>query len=96
MSTAISLYYNESHGYYDMPLRGNVGLNGEEKLLNDLKNKNNTFFVVTKDDHKLDDIDIEQFMVDLKEYVKNNYNKIDELEEFEIYYGKKESIVNEY
>ena len=39
MSNVISLYYGESHGYYDMPLKGNVGLNGEKELLEGLKDK---------------------------------------------------------
>ena len=40
-------------------------------------------------------INVFQYPSKVDEVVKNNYNKIDELNEFEIYYGKKESIANE-
>ena len=96
-SNAISLYFGESHGYYDMLLRGNLGLNGEEKIINDVENMDDTYFIVAKDliDEDGDKVNIFQHINEIDEAIKNNYNKIDELNEFEIYYGKKESVVNE-
>ena len=97
-SNAISLYYGESHGYYDMLLRGNLGLNGEEKIFKDLENKVDTYLIIAKDmivDEEGNKINVFQYPSKVDEVVKNNYNKIDELNEFEIYYGKKESIANE-
>ena len=86
-------FYGESHGYYDMPLKGNVGLNGEKELLEGLKDKEGYYLFVYKGEES-EYIDCFQFLSELSDYVKANYNRIDELEYFDVYYGKKE-IINE-
>ena len=94
-SNAVSMYFGESHGSYDMFLTGNLGKNGEEILLNDLKEKDSTYIIIAKKRNKEEEeINIFQYIEEADDVTRNNYNKIDELDDFEIYYGKKE-IVNE-
>lgn len=70
--------YNKN---YDMFNKGNFGENGEEKLKQEIKNSKNTRYLVLKDGFNKN----WQTPLDVIEYVKENKNKIGEIEMFDIY-----------
>ena len=65
---------------FDLPFLGNWGYKGEERVLNKIKDLKNSFILI-----KYDDL-IGQESSKIKDYIKNNYNKTGEIEDFEIYY----------
>ena len=65
---------------FDLPFLGNWGYNGEERVLNKIKNLKDTFILINNEDV------IGQESTKIKEYIKNNYNKTGEIEDLEIYY----------
>ena len=64
----------------DLPLLGNWGYNGEERVLNKIKETHNSFILI-KDSSRTN-----QESVKIKEYIKNNYNITGEIQGFKIYY----------
>lgn len=72
---------NKYNKNYDMLLKGNLGENGEEKLKQEIKNSKNTRYLVLKDGFNKN----WQTPLDAIEYVKENKNKIGEIEIFDIY-----------
>lgn len=71
-SSVINIMTGRDYGILDYPIRGNVGLNGEEKILNEIKKLENKKIVIEKD--KLYQ-EYEQVSI----YVKNNYRKTNSL-----------------
>lgn len=65
---------------FDLPFLGNWGYNGEERVLNKIKNLKNTFILIKEEDI------IGQESTKIKDYIKNNYNKTGEIAGLEIYY----------
>ena len=65
---------------FDLPYLGNWGYNGEERVLNKIKNSKDTFILIKDEDI------IGQESTRIKDYIKNNYNKTGEIEDFAIYY----------
>lgn len=65
---------------FDLPFLGNWGHNGEEKVLNKIKELKNTFILI-KDKEMM-----EQDSTKIKEYIRNNYNKTGEITGYDIYY----------
>lgn len=65
---------------FDLPLLGNWGYKGEEKVLEKIKNMEDTFILIK------DKSITGQESKKIKEYIKGNYNKTGEIADFEIYY----------
>ena len=66
-----------------MPYKGNFGKDGEEGLLNKVKKLENTEILIEKNENDL----IYQESTITREYIKENLEKIGEVEEFEIYFS---------
>ena len=83
-----SAFYNIplkiNNGILDFPFLGNLGKYGEEGIINELKKLENTEILIEKDEKEL----IDQESLKARKYIKENFEKIGELEEFEIYYSK--------
>mgnify|MGYP001109371001 FL=1 len=65
---------------FDLPLLGNWGYNGEERVLNKIKDIKDSFILI-KDTSRTN-----QESEKIKQYIKNNYNRTGEIQGFEIYY----------
>ena len=66
---------------YDMLLKGNLGKNGEERIIKDIVNSKDTQYLVLKDSYSKN----WQTPYNVIDYVKNNKTKIGEIEIFDIY-----------
>ena len=64
----------------DLPLLGNWGYNGEERVLNKIMGLRDSFILI-KDTSRTN-----QESEKIKQYIKNNYNRTGEIQGFEIYY----------
>lgn len=70
--------YNKN---YDMFLKGNIGGKGSKGIIEDLQSKENIALLILKDKRSLN----WQTPIDVIEYVQNKYEKIGEIEGFEIW-----------
>ncbi len=70
--------YNKN---YDMFLKGNIGGKGSKGIIEDLQSKENITLLILKDKRSLN----WQTPIDVIEYVQNKYEKIGEIEGFEIW-----------
>lgn len=66
---------------YDWPLRGNLGKDGEEGLINKIKKLENTQILLLENDKD----EIYQFTYEVKKYIKENMKYIDKIQRFNIY-----------
>ena len=77
--------YNKN---YDMFLIGNIGSKGSGGIIEELKSKENIKLLLLNNERNLN----WQTPLDVIKYVKENYNKTDEIEIFDVYekwYGEK-------
>ena len=84
-STEANLYQivlKENNQDFDLPLLGNWGYRGEERVLNKIKELKNTYILINDEDM------LKQESKTIKNYIRNNYNKIGEIAGFEIYFIK--------
>ena len=72
----------ESNGFYDMPFNGNFGRLTEEEIINDLKIKENTLVLIEKEEET--DTNWQENK-NIKEKIKNEFDYIGSIENFEIY-----------
>lgn len=70
--------YNKN---YDMFLKGNIGGKGSKGIIEDLQSKENITLLILKDKRSLN----WQTPIDVIEYVQNKYEKIGDIEGFEIW-----------
>lgn len=70
-----------SNGKMDLPFKGNLGKQGEEGLLNDIKKMKNTEILIKRDEGKVN----WQESKLVREYIINNMEYIGEIEDFSIY-----------
>lgn len=75
---------NKNNGNMDLPFRGNLGKNGEEGLIEELKALENTEILIKKEKEELNWQESEQ----AREYIIKNFEYIGELEDYLIYYTK--------
>ena len=73
---------NRNNGILDLPFRGNLGKEGEKGLVETIKKLNNTEILIEKSEEEMN----WQESMMARQYIKNNKQKIGEIEEFEIYY----------
>ncbi len=75
---------NKNNGIFDLPLKGNLGKEGEKGLLEKIKNLHNTEILIEKSEDNM----LWQESLIVREYIKKNMEKIGEIEEFDIYMKK--------
>lgn len=70
--------YNKN---YDLLLKGNLGYNGEDKLIKEISNSENIQYLILKDEYD------KNWQISLKviNYVKENKTKIGQIDIFDIY-----------
>ena len=74
-----------SNGVYDLPLKGNLGKEGEQGIIKRIENLKNTEILMEKDEEKI----IWQESKKVREYITKNLKQKGEIEEFLIYDTKK-------
>ena len=72
---------NRNNGDFDLPFKGNLGIKGEQGLIEKVKEMENTQFLIYKEENA----NIYQETVLVKEYIKNTKKCVGEIEGFEIY-----------
>lgn len=75
---------NQFNGYFDMPLNGNLGYKGEINLLNKVKKLKDTIILLP--DKEKSEYENFQYVNNIRNYIKENYTKTGEIENFDIYY----------
>lgn len=80
----ISLYLNDlDNDDYDLALRGNLGKDGEQGLIEKIKQLDNTQILLL---HETDEEkEIYQFAYDVANYIKQNYTYVGQVNKFDIY-----------
>ena len=63
----------------DLPFYGNLGIEGINGLIKEISDMKNTYILITKEGIKYQESQA------LRDYIINNYEKIGEIEEFNIY-----------
>ena len=81
MAAAINIPLDKYHKDYDMFNIGNFGIKGEEGIIEDLNSRHYSLLLVKKDYFKTN----WQHPDNVVEYVKENYNKVDEVGNFDVY-----------
>lgn len=74
----------KNNGDLDLPHKGNFGVNGEQGIVEKIEKMKNTEFLIEKNDENV----TFQESVIVRNYIKENFEKIGEVEEFEIYINK--------
>ena len=69
----------KNNGIFDLPFKGNLGKDGEEGLIDKISKLKSSKILITKEDL------FWQESEKANDYVRQNYTKIGEIEEFEIY-----------
>lgn len=81
-------FYNanlkRNKGDFDLYFYGNLGSKGEQGLINKIKELKNTIILTEKYDEDL----FKQEAINARNYVINNYPKIGEIQEYNIYFIK--------
>lgn len=84
LSTKASFYMiptKKSNGMMDLPLKGNLGKEGERGLIEQIKNMTHTEILIERDEEQM----LYQESKMVREYIIENMTKKGEIEEFEIY-----------
>ena len=80
----ISLYLNDlDNKDFDLPLRGNLGKDGEKGLIEKIKNLNNTQILLLHETEE--EKELYQFAYDVSDYIRQNYQYIGQIDKFDIY-----------
>ena len=79
-----TLDLNIDNYYFDMPLRGNFGKDGTTGMIEKLKKLDQNTIILIENTEKTKHT-IYQFPEELKEYVKQNYKYIEQIENFDVY-----------
>lgn len=77
--------------YFDIPLYGNYGYNGTSKMMDRVKNMHDYYFLIDMNKYKKiknKEIINEQLDVDLINYIINNSDRVDAVEDLVVYYKK--------
>lgn len=64
---------------FDLPNMGNWGKNGEQRVLSKIKGLENSYVLVTKEER------YDQESLKIRNYIKENYKLVEEIEHFEVY-----------
>ena len=83
----ISVYTNDlDNGVYDLVLRGNLGIEGEEGLIEKIKGLNNTQVLLLHETEE--EKEIYQFASNAANYIKENFTYVGQVNKFDIYETK--------
>lgn len=80
-AVAVSILTDNYSKNYDMLLKGNIGVNGEKQIIEDIQNRTNTIYLLKNNESQLN----WQSVTDVINYAKENLNKIDEIENYDVY-----------
>ncbi len=69
----------KSNGFFDEPFNGNLGSNQFDKMVDKLNSYEDSYILIHTSKKYLQEID------EFRDYIKENYKKIDEVEDFSIY-----------
>ena len=72
---------NKNNGIFDLAFLGNLGIEGENKLINEIEQLDNTLILIQKDEEKV----FWQESKKVREYILKKYEKIGEIQEYSIY-----------
>ena len=72
---------NNKITYFDIPLHGNFGYNGIEKMKKKIDKCHNSYFFLS------DSANI-QFSIEFNDYIRKKYDYVDRVEDYTIYYIK--------
>lgn len=75
--------YTINNGFFDLPLKGNLGKNDQNNLIDEIKKHDNPTILV--ENKEKSEYEIYQFTDDVRKYVEENYQKIGEIENYDIY-----------
>lgn len=67
---------------FDLMLKGNLGENGPERLINQIKESKDTYYVIKATNQELN----WQMPKNIVEYIRENLKKVDQYDIFEVYY----------
>ena len=84
LSNRAALYMiplKRNNGDFDLPFKGNLGIKGEDGLIEKIEEKENVQYLIFKEENE----SIYQETTKVKDYIKNNKNYVGEIEGFEIY-----------
>ena len=72
-----------SHDYFDMLNIGNYGINGDDNLIEKIKDMNNTVMLVYNKERSK--YECYQITVKIKEYIESNYKCVGRVENYDVY-----------
>ena len=82
-----NMFYDITHDrkitYYNVPLHGNYGYNGNHKLLERIESEEDCYFIIM--DHA-EDYNIDQFAIEAVDYIQEHYELVDSFDCFLVYY----------
>lgn len=82
----LSMYYDIAYdrdiNYFDVPLYGNFGYDGTNKMMYLLSQKHDCYFVIRKNDN----YGCSQFIIEAVEYIENNLIRVDSIGNYYLYY----------
>ena len=78
------IIHNLDITYYDLLNYGNHGYHGTERLLQNIENEHDAYFVLSSDEYQNISSD-NQFNMDVVNYVINNYPLVEKEGDYEIY-----------
>lgn len=73
---------NKNNGMFDLAFFGNLGLEGENGLINKIKQLENTLILIQTNEEEM----FWQESKKAREYIINNHQKVGEIQEYSIYY----------
>ena len=78
-----SLEMGKFHGYFDVFCQGNFGKNGNQRMINEIKNTDNLIILVNNKERS--QYEIYQYIDEIRDFVTEHYEFTGELENFDIY-----------
>lgn len=77
-ATFYNIRLNINNGILDIPVKGNVGINGKEKIINEIKNTKDAKFLIMNRRYY-------QEYQEVYDYIRNNYKHTDNVGVFQVY-----------
>lgn len=84
-SSYAMLYENtfiNNNRFFDLPNKGNFGAKGEQGLIDEIKKMNNTLILVQNEESEYE---LYQFPNNVRNYIRENYESVDKLQNYDIY-----------
>lgn len=74
--------FEENNKFFDLPNRGNFGREGDQRLIDSINQMDNTLMLVQDEESEYE---IYQFPENVRKYIEEKYEKIDKLQNYDIY-----------